>query len=128
MQDIIVLIILLLIVGAAARYVYKAKKNGARCIGCSASGYCSAKSRKDKADEIVLTPEIEAAFPHVYTIGVEGMTCSNCTGHVEKAFFSAGYLCKADLSTHTVQVRSRQPVDPEILGKIVTDAGYVYVA
>ena len=126
MQDIVALLILLVILGAAARYVYKAKKNGARCIGCSASGSCSAKGKGK--NEVSLTPQIEAAFPHVYTIGVDGMTCSNCTGHVEKAFFSAGYLCKADLKSKTAEVRSRQPVDPEVLGKIVTDAGYTFVA
>ena len=125
MQDLIVLVILVLILGAAIRYIYKAKKNGARCIGCSAAGCCSAKSGK-KTEEVTLTPEIEAAFPHVYTIGVEGMTCENCKKHVEKAFYAKGYLCKADLKKRTAEVRSRTPVEEDALGEIVAQAGYVY--
>ncbi len=40
MTDIIILAILLVILGAAIAYIVRAKKNGARCIGCS-SGSCS---------------------------------------------------------------------------------------
>ena len=29
------------IVGLAARYVYKEKKRGARCVGCPSGGNCS---------------------------------------------------------------------------------------
>ena len=36
MTDFIVILILVLICGAAARYIYKAKKSGAKCIGCAA--------------------------------------------------------------------------------------------
>lgn len=127
MQDIIVLVILLVIVGAAIRYIYKAKKNGARCIGCSAGGCCSAKGKKDKTEEdYVLTPEIEAAFPYAYHIGVEGMTCENCKKHVEKAFFAKGYLCKVDLKAAAAEVKSRQEVSEDVLGQIVTEAGYIY--
>ena len=128
MQDIIVLVILLVIVGGAIRYIYKAKKNGARCIGCSAGGCCYAKGKKSPAEEesYVLTPEIEAAFPHVYHIGVGGMTCENCKKHVEKAFFAKGYLCKVDLKAAVAEVKSRQEVSEEALGQIVTEAGYIY--
>lgn len=40
MTDIVISIILLAVVGLAARYVYRAKKNGAKCIGCPAGGSC----------------------------------------------------------------------------------------
>jgi len=40
MTDFIVIAILAVVVGFAARYVYKAKKNGAKCIGCPAGGSC----------------------------------------------------------------------------------------
>ncbi len=42
MENIIVIAILALIVGAAALYVYKAKKSGKRCIGCGDCAHCSA--------------------------------------------------------------------------------------
>lgn len=45
MTDLIVAAILVAVIAAAACYVYKAKKNGVKCIGCpsgkSCSGNCS---------------------------------------------------------------------------------------
>ena len=40
MADFIVAAILLIIVGASIRYIVKAKKSGAKCIGCSVEGGC----------------------------------------------------------------------------------------
>ncbi len=125
MQDIIVALILILMIAAAVRYIYKAKKSGAKCIGCSASGCCT--SKRKKTESYTITPEIEAAFPLSYMIGVEGMTCQNCAKYVEQAFFEKGYLCKVDLKREVAEVRSRQPVEESVLGQIVTDAGYGYV-
>ena len=48
MTDLIVISVLAVVVGFAARYVYKAKKNGAKCIGCPMSGKCSGKCRTDQ--------------------------------------------------------------------------------
>ena len=45
MTDIVVLAVIALIVGGAGLYIYKAKKSGAKCVGCphakSCSGGCS---------------------------------------------------------------------------------------
>ena len=47
MADVIVVAILAVVVIAAARYIYKAKKNGAKCIGCSAATcHCHASEEK----------------------------------------------------------------------------------
>lgn len=43
MIDYIVIAILVAIVGAAAFYVYKAKKSGKKCIGCPDGCSCSSK-------------------------------------------------------------------------------------
>lgn len=43
--DFIVLGIVLILVVAAFFYIYKQKKSGAKCIGCSMSGTCVGKSR-----------------------------------------------------------------------------------
>lgn len=40
MTNVIVVAILVLVLGLAIRYIIKAKKSGAKCIGCSA-GSCS---------------------------------------------------------------------------------------
>ena len=44
MEDIIIIVIIAVIVGLAARYVYKAKKSGKKCIGCPEGCSCSAKN------------------------------------------------------------------------------------
>lgn len=41
MTDIMIILILLVILASAGGYVYKAKKNGKKCIGCPASESCS---------------------------------------------------------------------------------------
>ena len=44
MKDIIIIAVILLIVGSATFYIYKAKKNGKKCIGCPEGCSCSAKN------------------------------------------------------------------------------------
>jgi len=41
MTDLILALVIVAIVAFAARYIYKAKKKGVKCIGCPASGSCS---------------------------------------------------------------------------------------
>ena len=36
--DIVIIAVIVATLGLAARYVYKAKKNGAKCIGCPNGG------------------------------------------------------------------------------------------
>ena len=44
MTDLIIIGILVLIVGSAIIYIIKAKKSGAKCIGCPAGGNCPSKN------------------------------------------------------------------------------------
>lgn len=50
MADFIVIAIIVVIVGCATAYVVKAKKNGAKCIGCPAAGKCSGKNHGKASD------------------------------------------------------------------------------
>lgn len=50
MIDLILIAALAVIVGAAARYIYKAKKSGAKCIGCPVEGGCSGKCTCENKD------------------------------------------------------------------------------
>ena len=43
MVNFIIIVVVGLIVGLAAGYIYKEKKRGAVCIGCSAACSCSGK-------------------------------------------------------------------------------------
>lgn len=40
MTNVILIAVLVLILGGAAFYVYKSKKNGQKCIGCPSGGKC----------------------------------------------------------------------------------------
>ena len=40
MQDFIIVAVIIVILGAAIMYIRKAKKSGAKCIGCPAGGNC----------------------------------------------------------------------------------------
>ncbi len=50
MADLLVMGIILLIVGAAAAYIWKAKKRGVKCIGCPSAGKCSGQERHTKCN------------------------------------------------------------------------------
>ncbi len=41
MENIIIIAIIFLVVAFAGLYIYKAKKNGKKCIGCPESGSCT---------------------------------------------------------------------------------------
>jgi len=45
MKDLIVILVLALIIGAAIRYIIKAKKSGAKCIGCPSGGCCPSQNK-----------------------------------------------------------------------------------
>ncbi|MBQ7896743.1 MAG: FeoB-associated Cys-rich membrane protein [Oscillospiraceae bacterium] len=47
MENLVIILILAVILGLAARYVYKAKKSGRKCIGCP-SGGCNCQSNSTK--------------------------------------------------------------------------------
>ncbi len=42
MENAIIIVVLIAIIGGAVAYIIKAKKNGVKCIGCSAGGCCGA--------------------------------------------------------------------------------------
>ncbi len=48
MENVVVVIILALIIGAAAFYVYRARKKGQKCIGCPHSSACDKCGCKPK--------------------------------------------------------------------------------
>lgn len=41
MENLIVMLVVAIIVGCAAGYIYKSKKQGVKCIGCPSGGKCS---------------------------------------------------------------------------------------
>ena len=41
MENVIIIAIVVMVIAGAVGYIYKAKKNGAKCIGCPSGGSCS---------------------------------------------------------------------------------------
>lgn len=48
MTDFIIVVVLLVIIGAALIYIRRAKKSGAKCIGCPSG--CSCSGKKDESE------------------------------------------------------------------------------
>ena len=49
MADVIAVLILVVLIGGAAAYLIRAKRNGVKCVGCPAGGNCSdRRKRKEK--------------------------------------------------------------------------------
>ncbi len=44
MEDIIIIAVVVAVILLAVRHIYRAKKAGARCVGCSMAGCCSSKT------------------------------------------------------------------------------------
>ena len=51
MTDLIVVLLLAAVLGGAGYYVYRAKKNGAKCIGCPMGGKCSGHCGQNTSEE-----------------------------------------------------------------------------
>ena len=75
MTNLIATVILALIVGGAVFYIIRAKKSGAKCIGCPAGGSCSGSHSpaKKKLDGPVIRKR---------TLAIDGMHCASIiSGH-----------------------------------------------
>ena len=48
MADVIAVLILVVLIGGAAVYLIRAKRNGVKCVGCPAGGSCSDRRKKEK--------------------------------------------------------------------------------
>ena len=51
MTDLIVVLILAAVLGGAGYYVYRAKKSGAKCIGCPSAKQCSGSCPSCRSEE-----------------------------------------------------------------------------
>lgn len=60
---------------------------------------------------------------------VEGMSCSHCSGRVEKALNALeGVEAKVDLESGVAHIQLSKDVDESVLRKAVVDAGYEVAA
>ena len=119
MTNLIVSVILVLIVGGAVFYIIRAKKSGAKCIGCPAGGKCSGSGSlpRKKLDGPVVCKK---------TLSIDGMHCEHCAASVEKAVSAVAGVsgAKVNLKKKNVTVSMDQPVDNALLAKAIEEAGF----
>ncbi len=122
MANAIIILILLLLVGGAVRYMIKAKKNGARCIGCSAGGCCSGGGKaKEK--------KLEAPIIGKKTIEISGMHCAHCVDSVTEGLNRIeGVRARVDLSKGCAVVFYDREIPEETLRRAVEKAGFSVVS
>ena len=122
MADIIVIIILALLIGGAAAYMIKAKKNGVKCIGCPAGGSCpgSGKMPKKKLAGRVIGRK---------TIKISGMHCAHCAVDVANALNQIdGAAAKVSLKDSSAEVSLDREIDKDELIHAVEKAGFKVVS
>lgn len=109
---IIILAAVLLVVFIGRSYIMK----GGHSDCCGTDGPVVAKGPKDKD---------VSHYPHTYTVKVNGMSCQNCVKTVANAFNAQeGTMAEVNLEEGIATVHTKEPADPEILTKIVRNAGY----
>ena len=118
MTNLIVSVILVLIVGGAVFYIIRAKKSGAKCIGCPAGGKCpgSGSLPRKKLDGPVVCKK---------TLSIDGMHCEHCAMSVTQCLNRIdGVSAQVKLSRGMALVSCSRQVDDSVLKSAVEKAGY----
>lgn len=72
MADFIVVLILIILISGAVTYIVKAKKSGAKCIGCPACGSCPGSGKP-------LKKKLSGRATGRKTMQISGTHCAHCT-------------------------------------------------
>lgn len=100
---------------------------GFRRIAASTRGKscCSDGASGKKNKRVVVTDTDESHYPYSDEVLIGGMSCDGCAQNVENALNALdGVWATVTLADHTARVRSKHPVDREVLEGAVKDAGY----
>lgn len=115
MANVIIILILVLVCIYAVRSYMKKLAHGC----CGAGG--------DEEKKVKVSDKNPEHYPHCVTIGVEGMTCSNCKLRVENALNSEeGIWAQVNLKEKKAQIRMKTLIPEDELRRIVSRAGYTY--
>ncbi len=112
-----VLIVLVLVAWIAYSTVCLFKK-GRGEGSCCGGGSAPAKKVKVRDKDI-------SNYPYSYSVGIEGMVCSNCVRNVENAFNSVdGLWAKVDLEHKEAKVLAKREMTRDDLVKILEGTAY----
>lgn len=118
MANVISVIILAVLIGGAAAYIVRSKRNGVKCIGCPAGGNCpgTGKVPKKKLDGPVIGKK---------TMEISGMNCAHCAEDVTQALNGIdGIRAEVSLSKGRAKIAYDREVGDDILRNAVEKRGY----
>lgn len=100
---------------------------GLRRIAASTHGKscCSDGANGKKAKKIVVTDTDASHYPYSDELLIGGMSCDSCAQNVANALNALdGIWATVTYADHTARIRSKNPIDREVLEAAVRDAGY----
>lgn len=116
MENILAVLILAILVGGAAAYLVRSKRNGVKCVGCPAGGNCSNRHKKKKPTEPVAAKK---------NIIISGMHCALCAQNVTDSLNQIdGVSAKINLSKGCAEVFLGREVGEDSLITAVEKAGF----
>ena len=122
MANVIAVIVLAVLIGSAAAYIIKAKKNGVKCIGCPAGGSCpsSAKLPRKKLDGRVIGRK---------TMKISAMHCAHCAADVTKTLNQIeGVRAEVNLAKNSARISFDREIEDSVLKNAVEKTGYHVVS
>lgn len=100
---------------------------GLRRIAASTHGKscCSDGASGKKAKRVVVADTDESHYPYREELLIGGMSCDGCAQNVANALDALdGIWATVTYEDHTAHIRSKNPIDREVLEAAVRDAGY----
>lgn len=100
---------------------------GLRRIAASTHGKscCSDGASGKKAKRVVVADTDESHYPYREELLIGSMSCDGCAQNVANALDALdGIWATVTYEDHTARIRSKNPIDREVLEAAVRDAGY----
>lgn len=100
---------------------------GLRRIAASTRGKscCSDSVSVKKAKKVVVADTEPSHYPYSEELLIGGMSCDGCAQNVANALNALdGVWATVTYADHTARIRSKNPIDREVLEAAVRDAGY----
>ena len=100
---------------------------GLRRIAASTRGKscCSDSVSVKKAKKVVVADTEPSHYPYSEELLIGGMSCDGCAQNVANVLNALdGVWATVTYADHTARIRSKNPIDREVLEAAVRDAGY----
>ncbi len=119
MIDLVAGAVVVILVGGAAWYLVQTKKNGVKCVGCSAGSGCpgSYKQKKKKLKGNIIARK---------RIVISGMHCARCARSVTDSLNEIeGVSASADISRGCAEIMLDREIFEEVLIHAVEKEGFL---